>query len=436
MGKIFVLIISILLFCAVMLVLGIVFWGSVEHPPKNSTSNQSNIPSINTSVISEIKAMPEKVDDSQASDEDTLAVASANNKFATNFYNEIKTNEGNLFYSPYSISSALAMTYEGAEGATKEEMKSVFYFPEQEQMRKGNAAVYNSLNKKGKNYSLSTANALWAEKTCAFSQDYFSTIERYYGGRITNMDFITNSEQSRQTINYWVEEQTNNKIKDLLSPGIIDSSTRLVLTNAIYFKGSWKTEFKEEDTEQADFQTTSGTVKADMMHQNNNFNYAELSGLKILEMDYTEDLSMLILLPDNGLNTIDLTSQHLNSWKSNLKEREVDVYFPKFKFETKYSLKENLKNMGMPTAFSDGADFSGMTGGKDLVISEVIHQAFVEVNEQGTEAAAATGVVMRVTSAGPIDTAVFRADHPFIFIIQEKETGNILFMGRVENPSA
>ncbi len=430
MGKLLILIISILLFSVFLLILGVVFWDNTNHqlPVQNDT-----IPPKNNSVISEIRSMPEKVDDSQASVQDKLAVTVSNNKFALDFYNEIKSKEGNLFYSPYSISSALAMTYEGANGTTKQEMKSVFYFSEQEQMRKGNAMVYNSINKADKGYSLNTANALWAEQTYKFSQDYFSTVEKYYGGRVNNMDFISNAEPSRQTINSWVEEQTNNKIKDLLAQGTINSMTRLVLTNAIYFKGDWKTEFKEENTNQADFETGTVTVKTDTMYQKGDFNYAELPGLKLLEMDYTEDLSMLVLLPDTNLNTIDLTYEHLNSWKSYLSEQEVKVYFPKFKFETKYELNNNLINMGMPSAFGD-ADFSGMTGKRDLFISKVIHKAFIEVNEQGTEAAAATGVIMKRTSA-PTETPIFRADHPFIFIIQEKDTGNILFLGRIENPS-
>jgi serpin B len=433
MGKLIILTISIVLFSIFLLIIGVLFWDNADH----SNTNQNNTITPNsTSVISGLRAMPDNVDDSKASAEDRISVAEANNKFAFDFYKEIKGEEGNLFYSPYSISSALAMTYEGAGGMTKEEMKEVFYFPEQEQMRNGYASAYNTINKKNKNYSLSTANALWAERTYAFSQDYFSNVEKYYGGRVTNMDFLTNSEQSRQTINYWVEEQTNNKIKNLLPVGSIDSSTSLVLTNAIYFKGSWKTEFKEENTRQEDFTSEQGTVKADMMHQKNDFNYAQLSGLKLLEMDYTQDLSMLIILPDKGLDTIDLTENHLNSWKSNMQQKEVEVYIPKFKFETQYDIGQNLADMGMPTAFAAGqADFSGMTGSNDLYISKVVHKAFVEVNEQGTEAAAATGVVIGVTSAGPDETAVFRADHPFIFIIQEKDTGNILFLGRIENPS-
>jgi len=417
-----------------LLLIGLLYF---YNPNPTPNQNQSQIPPTNASVSGQLKAMPEKVDDSKASLADQQAVSSANNKFAIDFYKNIKSEEGNLFYSPYSLSTAVSMVYEGAKGNTKEEMKDVFYFPEDSSLRNGNAALYNLINKKDKNYSLSTANALWAEKTYSFLSDYFSTIEQYYGGRVVNMDFIGDTENSRQTINRWVEEQTNSRIKDLLPEGSVNVNTRLVLTNAIYFKGKWNSEFKTEDTRKMDF-FGKQTVQADMMYQKEDFNYFENGDLKMLEMDYQgKELSMLVLLPKNNLDELDLTAGNLDSWKSQMIKQEVNVYFPKFKFETKYDLNENLQEMGIKDAFNPGkADFSGMDGTKDLYISKVIHKAFVEVNEEGTEAAAATGIVMGITSAGPTETKEFRADRPFIFIIQEKSTGNILFIGRMENPVA
>lgn len=372
------------------------------------------------------------------------SVVNANNRFAFDLYSKYKSNAGNIFFSPYSISTALAMTYEGARGKTAEEIQTVFHFPQDNDTRRSAfAEIYNEINRKDKKYNLTTANALWAQKDYQFLNDYFGLVEKYYGGNVTNLDFVNETEKSRIAINDWVEEQTNNKIKDLIPQGVLDSLTRLVLTNAIYFKGTWVRPFDKNNTREQDFRTSPGnTVKAQMMSltgEETKFNYTETENLQILELPYSgEDLSMLVLLPkEDNLTSLEesLNTEKLSEWRDNLKEERVNVYLPKFKFETKYFMADTLKDMGMPTAFSENADFSGMTGKKDLLISKVIHQAFVEVNEEGTEAAAATGVIMGVTSAAPSRVKIFNADHPFIFIIQEKETGNILFLGRVSDPT-
>jgi len=388
--------------------------------------------------LSGCSARAEQKDDSEATPEKVSAVVNANNEFAFDLYSKYKPREGNIFFSPYSISTALAMTYEGARGQTAEEMKNVFHFPDEGVRRPGFARLYNEINKKDKKYQLSTANALWAQQDYKFLDQYFSTIERYYDGDVTNLDFKGETEKSRITINNWVEDQTNNKIKNLIPQGAIDGYTRLVLTNAIYFKGDWVLKFDKKKTEEADFKVSPDkTVKVQMMSligDKAKFNYAETEELQILEMPYEGDeLSMLVILPRKNLESIDINNEKLNELKGMLHETNVGVYMPKFKFETKYFMKEDLKEMGMPTAFNQNtADFSGMTGNRDLFISKVIHQAFVEVNEEGTEAAAATAVVMAKSAAFKSD--IFRADHPFIFIIQQKATGNILFMGRVVNP--
>ena len=385
------------------------------------------------------------VDDFGATSEGVNTIADANNQFAFELYNKYKSEESNIFFSPYSISTSLAMTYDGAKGKTAEEMQSVFHIPEDANIRRSNfAKIYNEINKKGKKYKLSTANALWAQENYKFLEEYTSTVEKYYGGKVTNLDFVREGEKSRLTINTWVEEQTNNKIKDLIPSGAINPDTRLVLTNAIYFKGEWAKQFNKRDTEEQNFRVTpNNNVKISMMQRTDDkakFNYAETDELQILELPYSgEELSMLILLPKNsGLASLEnsLTAKQLSKWKESLKERRVNVFIPKFKFETKYFMAETLQEMGIPTAFSDRADFSGMTGKKDLKIDEVIHQAFVEVNEEGTEAAAATAVSIGITSVSPKPIIpTFRADHPFIFIIRQKDTGNILFLGRVSNPS-
>jgi len=384
-----------------------------------------------------------KADDSEATPEGVSDVVNSNNQFAFDLYLRLKDDpehvESNIFFSPYSISVALAMTYEGAKGETAEEIQSVFHFPEDENIRQPSfAKIYNQINKVDKKYELHTANALWAQKDYKFLEEYINTIEKYYVGKVTNVDFIKATEDARITINKWVEEQTNNKIKDLIPAGVLNALTRLVLTNAIYFKGLWIKQFDKKETTEEDFKVSpEKTVKVDMMSiAGEEFNYHENEELQILELLYEgEDLSMLIILPkENDLKSLEdsFSLKKISELRNSLHEQQVNVYIPKFKFETKYFMVKTLKEMGMPTAFSMDADFSGMDGTKDLFIANVIHQAFIDVNEEGTEAAAATGVVMELKAAMP---TVFRADHPFLFMIQERESGNILFLGRVIDPS-
>ena len=377
------------------------------------------------------------LDNSSTTPEKINNVVDANNQFAFDMYQELETEE-NLFFSPYSISTAMAMVYEGAKRETKTEIKDVFYYPEDEVLRSGNAGIYNEINKQDKEYLLSTANALWAQEAYPFLKSYTSNVENYYGGKVTNMDFVSESEKSRITINGWVEDQTNNKIKDLLPIGSITPLTRLVLTNAIYFKGKWVEEFDKKDTKKGDFTLESDDkIKVDMMHNTENFGYYEDEELQILEMDYKgEELSMLVLLPKSDISSLEVTNEKLEEWRNSLYKPEVIVSMPKFTFETKYILNGYLTNMGMPTAFSNGeADFSGMNNGvEDFYIDLVVHQAFIKVDEEGTEAAAATAIIMCGSSV-PSEQIRFTADHPFIFIIQQKETGNILFMGKVMDPS-
>jgi serpin B len=379
-----------------------------------------------------------KVNDTGATIESAKTVVDANNQLAFDLYNKF-SKTGNVFYSPFSISTALAMTYEGANGTTADEMKKVLHLPS-ENRQASFAKVINEINAGSKDYQLSTANALWAQKDFTFLDSYFNLVNNYYGGNVTNLDFKTDSENSRQTINNWVEEQTNNKIKDLIPQGVLNELTRLVLTNAIYFKGKWVMQFDEKNTKDADFKTDSGAVQAKMMElEDERFNYGESDNMQIIELPYNgNDTSMIIILPKENLTSIEasLNLENLELWKSSMFNQKVNIFIPKFKFETKYMMKPMLIEMGMPEAFSDNADFSGMTGKKDLKISQVIHQAYVDVNEEGTEAAAATAVVFEVTAINPGSIKVFRADHPFIFIIQQKDSGNILFMGRVENPNA
>ncbi len=384
---------------------------------------------------------PPQADDINSTIEGIQEVVNANNKFAFDLYSELGESESeNIFYSPYSISAALAMTYEGAKGQTANEMQSVFHFPENNILRPNFAAIYNNLNEENEDYELKTGNALWVQRDFPFLEDYINRVESYYGGKAANLDFVSETENSRQTINSFIEKQTNDKIKDLIPSGFIDPATRLVLTNAIYFKGTWEWEFDKSDTREQDFRITpTNIIKTPMMYMNpekTSFNYASMEDLQILELPYKgEKISMLILLPTENLDVVEasLTAEKLNEYKAQMKETKLEsISFPKFEFDSKYFMKEVLSNLGMPTAFSDNADFSGMTGYKDLLISFVIHQAYIKVDEEGTEAAAATAVGMKELS---VSENVFKADHPFIFIIQEKETGNILFLGKVVNPT-
>jgi serine protease inhibitor len=397
---------------------------------------------------------PPKADDTGSTQQGIQQVVAANNRFAFELYSNLsKSENGNIFFSPYSIFAALGMTYEGARGQTAEEMKAVFHFPEPSALRPNFAAIYNKINGASSEYEMRTGNALWVQYDYPILADYKSNVERYYGGKAAALDFIKETEKSRQTINSFIEEQTNGKIKDLIPPGALNALTRLVLTNAIYFKGTWKWEFNKSETSEGDFKTPQGAVKVQMMHmepEEAKFNYADLEKLQILELPYKGDeVSMLILLPKQGerydyrtgkmieynysLEDIELTPEKLNEYKSQMQETKLDsIVMPKFEVENKYFMKNTLKDMGMPTAFTGAADFSGMNGAGGLEISEVIHQSYVKVDEEGTEAAAATAVIMKITAVR--QTTDFIADHPFIFIIQEKETGAILFMGRIVDP--
>ena len=385
-------------------------------------------------------------------------VAKRNNEFALELYAKLRQREGNLFFSPYSISTALAMTYAGARGQTDTQMATVLHFPTVPsetvlvedtlgRMRFHSAfgTIVKDLNTRGEKggYELTVANALWGQKGYGFLEEFLQLIKANYDGQLNEVDFRTAAESARKTINAWVEKKTNNRIKDLIGRGALDKMTRLVLTNAIYFKGDWARQFKKDRTKDAPFTLLSGQkVDAAMMNQTAKFDYMETEDFQALELPYVEnELSMIILLPRRHDGLVDfeetLTTENLLRWRSTARKRKVIVSIPKFKMTRQFSLVSVLKSMGMTDAFSPGrADFSGMNGKRDLFISAVIHKAYVDVNEEGTEAAAATAVTMKVTSIGPTRIPVFRADHPFLFLIRDNLSGSILFIGRVVNPSA
>jgi len=380
------------------------------------------------------------LDDNGATSTSVEATVEAYNSFAFDLYGRYSADDGNILFSPYSISTALSMTYEGARGETAEEMEAVFGFLEDPSLRLPSIArIYNTLNEEGREYALHTVNALWIQQGYPVVEDYVDAIVDYYGGDVNALDFVAEPDESRVTINEWVEERTNDRIKDLFPSGSIDGNVRLVLTNAIYFKGDWLYEFDEDATSEEEFHVSpTSTVMVDMMNlRDETFNYAETDELQILELPYTgEDVSMLLLLPKEGrIGDVEaqLSAERLGEWLELMEGAAVNVYLPRFTFETKYFMMEDLAEMGMPTAFTDAADFSGMNAEDRLFIDKVIHQAFIEVNEKGTEAAAATGVSVALSAA--IQEEVFRADHPFIFLIRDVDTGVIMFMGRVTDPS-
>ena len=378
---------------------------------------------------------------------DTLEIVSGNTAFAIDLYGQLRTREGNLFFSPYSISTALAMTCGGARGETEKQMARTLHFTlPTDKLHPAFAALeadFRAVQASG-NLKLAEANSLWPQKGFAFLPDYFDLCRKYYGTSITPVDYAGHTEAARKTINDWVEDRTYRKIVELLKPGTLDRSNRLVLVNAIYFKGKWGRQFEAKLTEKEPFHLSSQkTIAAPLMRQLGDFHYAESPGLQVLELPYQGgDLSMLALLPGtvDGLGNLEteLTVKNLTAWTTGLRSRKVNAFLPKFKVTSEISLAKTLEALGMSDAFNyPQADFSGMDGRKDLFISAVEHQAFAEVNEEGTEAAAATAVMIGVGAAplSPQPIPVFRADHPFLFLIRDNRNGSVLFLGRVTDPT-
>jgi len=386
---------------------------------------------------------PPQVDTSGSSIEGINQVVVANNKFSLDLYSKLiekEYNQENLFFSPYSIFTAFAMAYNGADGNTAKQIKDVFYFPEDNVLKSNSAAIYTNLNKKDKEYELRTGNALWTQKDYKFLDEYKNNIEKYFGGKAADLDFINDTENSRLTINGFIEDQTNNKIKEIIPSGVLSSMTRLVITNAIYFKGDWEYEFDKQETRVLDFKInptrTSKVPTMVMAPKEKDFNYLDNEDLQILELPYKDnEVSMLILLPKNDLVSLEsnLTLEKLDSWKNEMKGTSLtNIHIPKFELDIKYTnIAKDFQEMGIIDAFTPYADFSKMNGLQDLYISNVIHQAYIKVDEKGTEAAATS---IGINGEGIADELTFIADHPFIFIIQEKQTGQILFMGRIINP--
>ena len=378
-----------------------------------------------------------------------------NNAFAFDLYRTLSDGEGNLFFSPFSISQALAMTSAGARGETLRQMEATLHHRVvQSSLHPAFNALDRILASRGQEpggtpndagedsqyFRLNIANAVWGQDGYHFLPDFLDLLAEHYGAGMMVVDFVGAPGESRVRINDWVAEETEGKVKDLLAPGVINRSTRLVLTSAIYFNASWLWQFNPRDTEVRPFHLAGGgTVTVPMMTETTKefYGYARGDGYQAVDVPYSwGELSMTILLPDQGeLEEFEgsLDSEMLNRIVDDIEIDYITLTMPLFEFESEFSLGDTLAGMGMPDAFDGGADFSGMTGSRDLWISGVVHKAFVSVDEEGTEAAAATGVAMAMSgpSKEPIEVTV---DRPFIFLIRDTGTGTVLFLGRVTNP--
>ncbi len=368
-----------------------------------------------------------------------------NNQFAFNLYNNIpKKAEENIFFSPYSISTSLAMTYAGAQGETANQMAKVLRFPPQKDpLNQGFYQLNNNFKEQQKDseYKLIQANSIWGQKGESFLKSFTQTISNSYEAKTTEIDF-KNSENARNTINSWIKEKTQTKITEIIPKGMLNEKTKLVLANAVYFQANWAMEFSPEKTKKAPFSISKKKqVEVSMMHSKpTEFGYSKKEDLEIIELPYKGgEISMVILLPNkvNGLAELEssLNQQNLQNWLKNLNYTElIEVKIPKFKIEQGTDLKKVLTTMGMTIAFDPNkANFSGISDSKNLFLSAIIHKAFVNVNEIGTEASAATAVIAGVR--GKSNTIV-NIDHPFIFMILDKQSQSILFLGRVINPIA
>jgi serpin B len=368
------------------------------------------------------------------------AAADANAAFSADLFGKLRDRTGNLFYSPLSIETALAMTSGGARGQTLAEMNKVLHLPDG--AADGIGALLRELRSgEGAGYELHIANALWGQKGLPFDGRFLAQTQEQFGATLHPVDFAK-TEDARQTINKWVEEQTKDKIKDLIGQHVLTPRTGMVLTNAIYFKGVWTLKFDKNLTRDEPFHASGGDVKAPLMRQGGTFRYFEGDGVQIVDLPYAGDrVSMAVVLPAaaDGLPALEekLTADKLAGWIGRLTPQLGDVMLPRFKMTAEFELKEPLEKLGMKQAFTSGADFSGILPSEPLWISKVIHKAFVDVNEEGTEAAAATAVIAtRAPGPPPPKRFHFRADRPFLFLIRDTATGTPLFVGRLTNPAA
>jgi serpin B len=372
-----------------------------------------------------------------------------NNAFALDLYHAVSGMGDNLIFSPYSVSVALAMTYAGARGTTEQQMAAALHFTlPQDQLHAAFKALKDGLpqaetgdtQSEDQRFRLAIANALWGQSGYPFRQDYLDLVAEDYGAGLQLIDFLADPEAARQHINDWISQQTQDRIKDLLPPGSVDAATRLILTNAIYFKAAWRSQFEAAATRDGLFHLLDGsTVSVPRMSQTAQFGYAAGQGYQAVVLPYEGNrMAMVILLPDQGTFAAfedALSADQFDSILGSVVWQQVALSMPRFTYESEFGLKDALAQMGMPDAFEPGvADFSGMSDQNNLYISDVVHKAFVKVDESGTESAAATGVIVGVMAvpAAPLEVTI---DRPFLYMIYDQTSNAILFMGRVLNPS-
>jgi serpin B len=420
-----------------LMVLAAILIGGVVACSQPATAGElkSNKPRISSPAVSQ-------------TDEATLVIG--NNAFAFDLYKFLRAGDGNLFYSPYSLSEALAMTYGGARANTEKEMAAALEFQlPQDTLHPAFDTLDLALASRGQGakgkdqqpFRLHVVNAIWGQSGFDFLPSYLDLLAQNYGAGLRILDFQKSPEPSRVTINDWVAQQTEQKIKDLIPKGSITDMTRLVLTNAIYFNAAWQNQFDKNSTKPGDFTLNNGNkVSAPMMQEQASFNYTSGDGYQAVDLPYDgNELSMVILLPDQGkFDSFEaaLTGQSVSGIIQGMKSRTVALTMPKFTTEQSFGLRSALTSLGMKDAFKPNvADFSGMDGKKDLYIQDVVHKAFIAVDEAGTEAAAASGVIVGTTSV-PVDIVKLDLNRPFIYFIRDIQTSAILFVGRVMNPGA
>jgi serpin B len=381
-------------------------------------------------------------------DADVPALVEGNTNFAVTLYRQLAGREGNLFFSPYSTSNALAMTYAGARGNTAAEMKATLRFRLNDDTLHptfGNLILKLEGDGTPQPVQLDVANRLWGQKDFGFAPGFLKISRDFYDGGLAEVDYTNNADAARNTINAWVARQTRNKINDLIPARELTAATRLVLTNAIYFKAPWEKAFDASATRPDTFYLLGGAaIQTPMMSATKGAPFADLESLSLVELPYKgHQQSMIVILPkkNDGLSELEkeLTAENLTAWLAKLSGHEVDLKLPKFKVTAEFKLNDALAQMGMHDAFDQGkADFSGMATGERLFLSAVLHKAFIDVNEKETEAAAATAVGLKVGAAPRqvVQHATFHADHPFVFLIRDRASGSILFLGRVMSPVA
>jgi len=427
------------LICSSVAILAVLFFAAC------TSDNNSNDPKPGE----ELKSNKQRVLNPDVPSSDILELSEGNTEFAFDLYQELtQTGDNNFFFSPLSISIALAMTYAGSLGETKSQMADVLHFTlEDSKLHTTFNALDLALESRGQDaqgadgdpFRLHVVNALWGQTGYPFKSDFLDLLALNYGAGMTLLDFTTAAEPARIMINDWVAQQTEDRILDLIPEGAITALTRLVLTNAVYFNAAWLHPFEEENTAPAEFDTAEGPVTVDMMQQTEFFPYAEVEGCQAVELPYDgEELSMVILMPNE--ESFDAFESSLSEDKiaqimGELDYQDVTLTMPKFSFTSDFLLGKVLTEMGMSDAFDDAlADFNGMAETYELYISKVIHKAFVGVDEAGTEAAAATAVIMEGRGV-PEEPVEMRVDRPFIFFIRDIQTQAIVFLGRVLDPT-